>query len=1116
MTQSEETMTTNDTWLDRPVSRILSIKLEPLVFVGILIVAFFTRFYDLESRVMSHDETSHVYFSWLLFRGQGYAHDPVTHGPLQFHLVALSYFLFGDNDFTARIPAALFSITTIAFAWAYRNYLGRIGALIAGAMLIISPYLLYYGRYVRNEAFVGLFFMINLWAVLRYLETGRLKYMIWLTSSLALHFAAKETSFIYAAQTLLFLGFYFIYRITKTGWENHIKQLRFLGSLIIGITALALAIGVLTFQATPSPGTTDEFVSQISLFTHNPVGATLVLFSFISVGISLYYLVTGYGADALRRERSFSLMLVVFTIVLPQLAPFAMNFLGIQIPVNATQVNNLQPIDMFRMFLVLIPFILIAVGAGMWWNARQWLMNAGIFYGIFLILFTTFFTNGAGFFTGLVGSLGYWLAQQEVQRGSQPYYYYLLIQIPIYEYLPALGVIVATIVRLLQLVSRWPEPINDHDNSEEENKQHPPVFSFLGFWTVTSALSFTIAGEKMPWLTFHIALPMILMSAWGFGKILEIVDWHRFKSNQGWLVILTIPVFAIATTVTLGSLFGAHPPFQGQSIEQLGYTATFIVSLAATILSAAALAYLMRDWSTSLTLQIFTVFATAVLGILTLRTAFRAAYINYDNATEYLVYAHSAPGVKIALAEIEDLSKRLTGTLDLAIAYDNDTTYPYWWYLRNYPKQRYFGGNPSRDLRDAPAILVGDSNYAKLEPILGKAYHQFSYIRIWWPNQDYFDVSLDKVFQTIRDPEMRSAVFKIWLNRDYSDYARLTGKDMSLSNWYPSGRMRLYVRKDVINQIWEYGSSTEVIIEADPFEGKEAQLFSDMTIGSEGSLPGEFKKPRNIAVAQDGTLYVADSENHRIQHLSTDGRVLHIWGRFADSSQGEAPGGTFYEPWDVAVDSDGFVYVADTWNHRVQKFTPEGQFVTMWGFFGQAESPQGFWGPRGLTVDQNNRIYLTDTGNKRIVVFTSDGSFVTEFGLSGYLPGEFNEPVGIAITTNGEIYVTDTWNQRVQVMAIDENNTFRPVRQWDILGWYGQSLENKPYIVVDHGRVFVSDPENYRIIQFNDQGELIRYWGIYGGGNEGLNLPIGLAVDPLGGLWVADSGNHRIVHYQAP
>src|SRR5512147_243795 len=98
-------------WLDRPLHPSLpAVTMERLIFAAIILLAIVSRLYDLGLRVMSHDESLHTYFSWLLYRGQGYQHTPMMHGPWQFHWIALSYFLFGVSDFTARIPAALFSI----------------------------------------------------------------------------------------------------------------------------------------------------------------------------------------------------------------------------------------------------------------------------------------------------------------------------------------------------------------------------------------------------------------------------------------------------------------------------------------------------------------------------------------------------------------------------------------------------------------------------------------------------------------------------------------------------------------------------------------------------------------------------------------------------------------------------------------------------------------------------------------------------------------------------------------------------------------------------------------------------------------------------------------------
>jgi len=225
----------NTSLLDRPVTTNFKLNLETTVFLVILIVAILSRFSNLEPRVMSHDETSHVYFSWFFYKGNGYAHDPVTHGPLQFHLVALSYFLFGDSDTSARIPAALFSVATVGFMWFYRRYLGRTGAIIAALMFTISPYMLYYGRYVRNEAFVAFFGVVSLWTILRYLETGQHRYLFWLTAVTVLHFTTKETSFIYVAQALLFVGLLFVYQTTRKPWLTPTGRRYFLLSLIIAL-----------------------------------------------------------------------------------------------------------------------------------------------------------------------------------------------------------------------------------------------------------------------------------------------------------------------------------------------------------------------------------------------------------------------------------------------------------------------------------------------------------------------------------------------------------------------------------------------------------------------------------------------------------------------------------------------------------------------------------------------------------------------------------------------------------------------------------------------------------------------------------------------------------------
>ncbi|MFC1997777.1 flippase activity-associated protein Agl23 [Chloroflexota bacterium] len=1116
----ETTQDNQSSWLDRPVLTSLNFNWETLIFSFILILGLFTRFYDLEPRVMSHDENSHVYYSWRLYTGDGYQHTPLTHGPFLFHITALSYFLFGDTDTTARIPYVLFSVATVAFVWFYRRYLGKAGSIITALLFVISPYMLYYGRYVRNEAFVAFFGLLTLWGILRYLETGSPKYTYLLTAATVLHFTTKETSFFYTAQALVFLGLLFIFQITKKSWDNNTYRKAFLGCLIFTFTMLVVFGGLSMYASSleiPAPieGETTTAPGLPTILMVLPI-----ILAGLGLVLAIFFVIKEFTWKYLCQNRAFSLIVLLLTLVLPHLAAFPVRMLGWD-PLDYSTTGIL------RTSIFVIPLAVISVIIGLLWNKRVWLINAAIFYIPFTLFFTTFFTNGNGFFSGLVGSLGYWVEQQGVERGSQPWYYYILLQVPFYEFLPALGTLLTLGIIIRRKLHGQPItddlPTNEGDPDIEGTQQPLGQILYLlliGFWAVTSTIAYSVAGEKMPWLTVHIALPLILFTGWGLGQLVESIDWSNLLSKRGLLLVGMIIVCLISLSVVIGSWLGSDRPFSGKELNQLNNTLNFIFALAITIGSGFIIGYLLKEWENleqpiSLILLIF----FGLMGLLTARAAFRAAYINYDNPKEYLVYAHSATGVKEALAQIEELSIRTTDGLAMQVAYDDETTYPYWWYLRDYTNQKYYGADPTRELREAPVILVGDNNFAKIEPVVGNAYHEFNYNRIWWPNQDYYNITLERIKNAITDPAMRSALWQIWLNRDFSEYAEVTSNStLTLPTWQPSDRMRLYVRKDIASQVWNLGASPsqlDEVLVADPYEGKGVSLIADQII----DMDGTFNLPRNLIVAPDKTLYLADTGNHRIIHTTSDGEVLETWGSFSDGStiEGGAPAGTFYEPWSIAIGKDGSIFVADTWNHRIQKFSPKGQFMMQWGTFGQGENANAFWGPRDIAIDEKGWVYVTDTGNKRVVVFDENGKFITEFGGAGLLAGQFDEPVGVAINTDGLVYVADTWNQRVQVFELDEqSNSFFPIHEWEIAGWYGQSLDNKPYIQVDdNGQVYISDPEGYRILEFNPDGEFVRYWGNYGSGPESFILPAGMAVDPITDtIWVADSGNNRFMQFQ--
>ena len=192
----------------------------------------------------------------------------------------------------------------------------------------------------------------------------------------------------------------------------------------------------------------------------------------------------------------------------------------------------------------------------------------------------------------------------------------------------------------------------------------------------------------------------------------------------------------------------------------------------------------------------------------------------------------------------------------------------------------------------------------------------------------------------------------------------------------------------------------------------------------------------------------------------------------------------------------------------------------MWSTFGQTNPQDTFYGPRGLAVDAQGRLYVVDTGNKRIVIFDADGNYITQFGSAGLDPGQFDEPVGIAIDSTGILYITDTWNQRIQSFTpslTTDGPQFTPLKQWDVVGWNGESLDNKPFIAVDNkGHVFITDPEDYRVIEYTVDGQLIQTWGDFGTTNTTFGTTSGIAIDSEGHIWVTDSGNNRIMKFTLP
>ncbi len=257
-------------------------------------------------------------------------------------------------------------------------------------------------------------------------------------------------------------------------------------------------------------------------------------------------------------------------------------------------------------------------------------------------------------------------------------------------------------------------------------------------------------------------------------------------------------------------------------------------------------------------------------------------------------------------------------------------------------------------------------------------------------------------------------------------------------------------------------------------------------------------KPSGLAIDAAGNTYVADTDNNCVRKYGPDRVLVGVWGSLGTGD------GQFNKPNDVAV-YDGHVYVVDTGNHRVQKLTTQGGFVARWGSAGGPDmsgSGDGeFKDPRSIAVDGLGNVYVADTGNNRVQKFTAEGVFSLKWGTPGSSEGQFYKPTGIAIESSGAVFVADSENHRIQ--EFDSSGQF--VNAWGERGTLTDpspaKFRGKPTGVAadSMGHVYVSDSASLsadRIYKFTRDGEYVARWGAAATSTAGCIHPRGSHAMP--------------------
>ncbi len=277
------------------------------------------------------------------------------------------------------------------------------------------------------------------------------------------------------------------------------------------------------------------------------------------------------------------------------------------------------------------------------------------------------------------------------------------------------------------------------------------------------------------------------------------------------------------------------------------------------------------------------------------------------------------------------------------------------------------------------------------------------------------------------------------------------------------------------------------------------QKFSNVGVfidkwGSKGTDDGEFDapywdgfqfgSPHGIAIDVDDNIYTSEL-SERIQKFTSDLIFDYKWGT-PDNGDDMQLG----QPYNIAVDSKGSVFVVN-WCGYVKKFTfNESKEIELSAFYGlnsDGEANDYFYGPRGIAVDSEGFVYVADEGYNRIVKLNNNLEYVHEWGTYGTCNGEFNGPYGVTIDSEGDVYVTDTWNHRIQ--KFDSEGNF--ITKWDEFmiineedgNYSGDRLAVIVDIAVDlEGNVYVTGIEHNRILKFSPTNtkikvnELIKYY----------------------------------------
>jgi len=510
-------------------------SIEQWAWVAVILLAGVLRVWGMGDKPLHHDESMHAYFSYAFARDpSSYVYDPLLHGPFQFHAVGIVFdiVLFFEwifrqggpaghpwiNDATARIVPVVLGTAIVVLPAGLRRELGRLGALIAAFLLAISPAFVYFSRFLREDIYFNFFMFAMVVCAVRFARDRDTRWLVGLFAATVFAYATFEGVFLTLA---IFGGFLAILAVWEVGyglarrlpsdvlaWRERLFFSRTGLLLLLGAIASSLAIvGMTLIHNVGSFASAHQAQAdaQVAALEHT----TVVVLLWVSIAVALFVIAVlffqmfydpepeaGQPAPAAGDEDED----FYDTTRRPRVRPADRINAALERP-GAWLRRRRARLDPQRQPLL---WTLFGVQWVQWFVAfvTAWVLFAALFWvvpggpGAQAQNLGDGFQLGVG--KGIWQGLYYWAQQQDIARGGQPWYYYLLL-IPLYEQLAVVFGIAGLIYSLFR----------------------PTRFRlFLVWWFVASLALYSWAGEKMPWLTIQILLPLMLLAAIALERVI--------------------------------------------------------------------------------------------------------------------------------------------------------------------------------------------------------------------------------------------------------------------------------------------------------------------------------------------------------------------------------------------------------------------------------------------------------------------------------------------------------------------------------------------------------------------------------------------------------------------